>query len=267
MQPLLRLDPAILIMLAVWALTFISLPIVRWALGDESLRIGIEIGVLTQVATVIVILWRAWKPGRVLGLAASVAILAWAAEYLGSTTGLPFGRYHYTELLQPQVGKVPVLIPLAWLMMLPPSWAVASLIFPFPPGGVGRRRKGQLIFALLSALAMTAWDLFLDPQMVAWGFWTWEVPSGYFGIPWTNFLGWLLVAFLVTLIIRPRDLPVSPLAAVYCITWFLESFGQLFFWDLPGPAVCGFLGMGAVLFWAFLRQIQRSTTGSLREVQ
>jgi hypothetical protein len=51
------------------------------------------------------------------------------------------------------------LVPLAWLMMLPPAWAVARLV----AGGPG------IAFILTAALAFTAWDLFLDPQMVAWG--------------------------------------------------------------------------------------------------
>src|SRR5690606_41755819 len=32
----------------------------------------------------------------------------------------------------------------------------------------------EIKFILVSALALTVWDLFLDPQMVAWGFWIWE---------------------------------------------------------------------------------------------
>ena len=265
LRQFLRLDPAVLVMLAILALTFISLPIVRWTLGDGSLRTGIEIGVLVQAGTVTVLLGRAWSRRRLLATLAAVIILAWGAEFLGSRTGFPFGRYHYTDLLQPQLGGVPLLIPFAWLMMLPPSWAIASIISP-PPSG----RKGEgtgLGVALLSSLAMTAWDLFLDPQMVAWGFWAWEEPSGYFGIPWTNYLGWLLVTFVVTLVIRPRDLPVGPLVAVYALTWFLESFGQLFFWGLPGPAVCGFLGMGVILLWAALRNGRRSTIRGLQESQ
>jgi uncharacterized membrane protein len=51
-------------------------------------------------------------------------------------------------------------------MMLPPSWGVARAIadrinprWEFPA------------FVGLSALAMTAWDLFLDPMMVTWEIW------------------------------------------------------------------------------------------------
>src|SRR5436190_1199972 len=43
---------------------------------------------------------------------------AWIVEHIGETTGLPFGRYTYTDVLQPQLfGVVPLAIPCAWLMV------------------------------------------------------------------------------------------------------------------------------------------------------
>ncbi len=89
--------------------------------------------------------------------------------------------------------------------------------------------------------------------MVAWGFWVWEQPGGYFGIPWVNFAGWLFASALITAIIRPRPLPVGPLLIIYLITWLLETIGLFFFWGLPGPAVVGFVAMGGVLLLAYLK--------------
>ena len=138
--------------------------------------------------------------------------------------------------------RVQLLVPLAWLMLLPPAWAAAQAI-------VGSARP--LRFALASALAFTAWDLLLDPHMVSWGFWVWAAPSGYFGIPWTNFLGWLLVSGAITRLVRPAGVPVRPLLLVYTITWALEAMGLAFFWHLPGPAAVGGLAVGlfALLAW------------------
>jgi putative membrane protein len=132
------------------------------------------------------------------------------------------------------LGGVPLLIPLAWLMMLPCAWAVAYQI-------TGQSRGRQ--FMLVSALAFTAWDLFLDPQMVNWGYWVWEQPGGYFGIPWLNFGGWFLSAVGLTWLIRPPAPPAS-LLVIYLLTWLLQTVGQLFFWQMPGPALVGFGGMG-----------------------
>ena len=230
---------------AAWLLSMVSLPVAKYFWGEPALVWGITLGVIFQVSLVLVLLQRAWGLARTVRTAAIVVLLAWLMEALGTATGLPFGRYHYTDRLQPQLAHVPLLIPLAWLMMLPPAWVVAYRI---------AGRWSGLLFIGLSAVAFTAWDLFLDPQMVAWGIWTWLEPGGYFGIPWLNFLGWLLTAALITVVIRPHDLPEWPLLLVYMVTWLLETIGLLFFWGLPGPAVVGFIGMGSLIGLALLAQ-------------
>lgn len=224
-----------------WVLIMVATPILIGGFGPTARPWVIMAGVTMQTAAVLSILLPAWGASRTLRATATVALLAWAAEYIGSQTGFPFGRYAYSALLQPQLGHVPLVIPFAWMMMLPAAWAVASCL-------VGTRRL--LPFTAVSAVALTAWDLFLDPQMVAWGFWEWASPGGYFGIPWVNFLGWLLVGGLMTAVVRPDQLPRIPLLIVYGVTWALETIGLLAFWQLPGPALVGFVVMGALLLLA-----------------
>jgi putative membrane protein len=176
-----------------------------------------------------------------------VLIIAWAAEAIGVRSGYPFGSYDYTSKLQPQVMSVPILVPMAWLMMLPPSWAVARLIT--------RKASGCLVrptFVLVSALAFTAWDFYLDPQMVSWGMWEWSAPGRYFGIPWVNFLGWLIVSALITLAVSPKRLPGGLLVLLYALTWVVEFICQLIIWGLVGPALVGFFLMGGMLLWAVI---------------
>lgn len=230
------------LLLAGWNLSMISIPIVLWVAGNGVLPAGVTISVLLQAATSLTALGLAWGVGRTVRTALLVLPLAWLVEYVGSTTGFPFGSYDYTQALQPQVGGVPLLVPLAWLMMLPPAWAVAERLT-----GKGR----GLPFLLASACAFTAWDLFLDPQMVHWGYWQWHEPGGYFGIPWVNFGGWLLAAFLLTALVRPAPLSSTPLFVVYVITWLLQSIGLAFFWGMPGPALVGFVAMGAFVLSAW----------------
>lgn len=181
-------------------------------------------------------------------MAAVVVAVGWMVEVVGSHTGLPFGAYQYTDRLGLRLMGVPLIIPLAWLMMLPCAWAVADWI----TGG----RRG-LSFVLTSAVAFTAWDLFLDPQMVMWRFWEWGAPGGYFGIPWLNFVGWLLAAAALTAVTRPGPLPTAPLVVVYGVTWFLETVGLIAFWGLPGPGVVGGLAMGACLVLALWQHGRR----------
>ena len=56
---------------------------------------------------------------------------------------------------------------------------------------------------------MTAWDLVMDPMMVAGGHWVWEVEGAYFGVPLQNFWGWWLTTF-VTFILFLALARVSP---------------------------------------------------------
>jgi putative membrane protein len=111
----------------------------------------------------------------------------------------------------------------------------------------------RLIFAVVSAFAFTAWDLFLDPQMVARGLWVWQQPGEYFGIPLVNFGGWLLASGLVTCLVNPREIESAskPLALIYALTWVLQTIGLGVFWGQPGPALFGCVGMGifVIRFW------------------
>lgn len=238
-------------LVGVWVAAMIALPIMRWLFGEAAIRWGVVVTTVCQFAAVALVVGTAWGWRRTLTVLVLVVALSFTAELVGSGTGLPFGHYHYTAVLQPQVGGVPLLIPAAWFMMLAPAWAVAQVI-------AGQWRRWW--FALVSALAFTAWDLFLDPQNVAWGLWVWTdatgeqvFSGGYFGIPWLNYAGWLLVAFLITLLVQPGPLPLKPLLLIYAIVWLFQTIGQVVFWGLPGPGVVGFVAMGALLALVCLR--------------
>lgn len=231
-----------IILISLWIITLLSMPFIEDNYGENIFTLGIVFSVIIQALSVLSILKNAIGIKQTAYITFAVIFLTWIVEAIGAATGFPFGRYYYTEKLQPKLLNVPVLIPLAWLMMLPPSWAIAQRIT--------RQEKGTK-FIILSGLAFTAWDLFLDPQMVKWGLWVWEKPNGYFGIPFTNFLGWFFSAILITVLIRPVSLPKQPLLMIYSLTWIMETVGLIAFWDLKGPALSGFLGMGIFILLAY----------------
>lgn len=231
-----------------WILSMIALPIMRWIWGDDIIPFASTMGVIFQFGAVVFILLAYWGMKQTIRTIAIVAILTWGAEYIGSHTGLIFGEYTYTEALQPQIIGVPLLIPLAWLMMLAPSWAIATMIVGKDISTPLQRLK----FIIISALAMTAWDLYLDPQMVTWGFWVWANEGAYFGIPLVNYLGWFIVSALVTFVINPRNIPITPLLVIYMIVWIFQAIGLGLFWGQPGPALFGFVGMGILIVTAII---------------
>jgi uncharacterized membrane protein len=130
-----------------------------------------------------------WGRRRVAAMVSGIFFLAMAIEAVGVHSGVPFGRYFYTSSLQPQVLEVPVLVGLAWVAMLLPAWEIARRITP-----------RSHLRAPLVGLAMTIWDLFLDPQMIGYGFWRFENPSGWNGVPLSNALGWFVAGTVLSLL-------------------------------------------------------------------
>lgn len=130
----------------------------------------------------------------------SVAI-AWTFEEAGVTTGWIYGAYHYTGELGIMAGRVPVFIPLAWFMMLYPSYVTANFISHRQPVGTPSSLGRAVRLSLLSALIMTAWDVALDPVLsgAVYTAWVWDEAGPCFGIPLRNFSGWLLTTFTVFL--------------------------------------------------------------------
>jgi len=135
--------------------------------------------------------WR--RTGIFFALAASVSYLL---EEIGVRTGWIYGAYHYSDMLGAKLGDVPIIIPLAWFMMIYPAWTVARTL----TRGVDKRSAAGLAGqALIAAMVMTAWDTVMDPGMAAAGNWVWEHGGAYFGVPVQNYFGWLLTTFLVYL--------------------------------------------------------------------
>jgi len=174
---------------------------------------------------VILLLFSLWYASVALGLRLTLAFFAittvtsWIFEEAGVVTGLIFGPYHYTSSLGPWLGSVPVLIPLAWFMLVYPSYALANLIgHGWPVGTPGGR--GHLVrLAILGALLMTAWDLVVDPILSGptVGAWVWERGGPYYGVPVQNSLGWIVTSFTVYLLYRSVEQrwtlqPVGPLS-------------------------------------------------------
>lgn len=244
--------------LTAWLLVLIATPVGLWTVAGDIFPFLASLGVLAQLSATLSALSLGWSGRRILRTGLVVIGISWLVEIIGVRYAIPFGRYTYTAALQPQVGGTPALIPLAWLMMLAPAWGVTEVIL----GSLKQRLKGWywLAYSALAGMVFTAWDLYLDPQMVQRGLWVWEETGNpsYFGIPWSNFGGWWVTATLITLIVRPDELPVQPLLVIYSLTWIFQAVGLGIFWGQPGPSLAGFAGMGiwAILAW---RTVWRET--------
>ena len=174
------------------------------------------------------------------------------AEAVGTRTGIPFGDYAYAGSLGATLLDVPVVIPLAWAMMGYPCLLVGQ-----------RLARSRLGSAALGGGALAAWDLFLDPQMVAAGHWTWTgvraALPGAPDVPLSNYLGWLAVAVLMVGVLQalPRTARDDRQPyALFLWTYASSVLGNLAFFGRPLTALVGGVGMGLVAV-PFARQLAR----------
>ncbi len=123
-------------------------------------------------------------------------------EIIGVLYGFPFGKYHYANIPMKIFNLVPFDIPIYWFVIVYTSMSINNRIL-----NLDKNRKMQLyeipLIAALDGLCATAWDLIMDPVMVhILNVWVWEEKGEFFGIPFSNFLGWTFVAGLISLIFR-----------------------------------------------------------------
>ncbi len=122
----------------------------------------------------------------------AVGALGFVAEAIGVHSGWPFGRYEYTDVLQPQLLGVPLVMAAAWLALV--AYIKAMLTgFHLP----------NWLEVLIASGWMTAIDLVIDP-LAAGGlkYWRWIDTGSYYGIPAQNFLGWFVVSWLIFSVLR-----------------------------------------------------------------
>jgi len=189
-----------------------------------------------------------WGIRRAVSAAFTVVCFTWVLELVGSNTGVPFGTYDYSTLLQPQIVGVPLVVPFAWFAMAIPAREVVRAL--------GARRGWQRV--LFGAAALTAWDVFLDPQMVAEGYWLWATDGWYRGIPLTNYVGWMIGGAVVMTILefslphRERPLHVTPVAH-YAVVGVMETVAFAFFFDDLLVAFAGAIAMLPISLVAVMR--------------
>jgi uncharacterized membrane protein len=156
----------------------------------------VALDVLSALSFALVDGARTYSLRMILVFAAICTVIGNVIENIGVVTGFPFGRYYFVELMGPKLFHIPVLLGLAYIGMAYVSWNIASLILDSSNAAHAGRR--MLAVPALASVVMTAWDLAQDP---VWGTvlhgWVWRDGGPWFGVPISNYLGWLGTVFCI----------------------------------------------------------------------
>jgi putative membrane protein len=173
-------------------------------------------------------------------------VFGYLIEQIGVSTSWPFGEYTYSSTLGPKLFSVPLVVPFAWVMIAHPVLIAA------------RKVTKNWVF-LYGGLGMMAWDLFLDPQMVAAERWIWDFTGPNVplqpDIPLSNTFGWLLTGMGLMAILNRvlrldrRNTIDVPSIPNFFLGWTLFSgvVGNIFFFSTPGVALTGGLVFGLLM--------------------
>jgi putative membrane protein len=144
-------------------------------LGTLVMRSPLVVGVLPLVTR------------RAAVAVAALCGYAYAIEYVGVTTGLPYGEFFYGVDLGPVVAGVPLGLPVFFVPLVMNGYLLCLLLL----GDRARRAVVRLPVVVATVVAM---DLVLDPGAVALGFWVYPGGGPVYGVPLSNYAGWVLSA-------------------------------------------------------------------------
>jgi putative membrane protein len=166
-----------------------------------------------------------------LALFLACTAITFAMENLGAATGIPFGHYHFQVAPDlPHIGAIPVVVGPLWFGMGYFSWTVAGILL----GGADlhlRERSNDIILPVVAAFVMTQWDLILEPSSATVSkAWVWHDGGAFFGVPASNFFGWLLTSWLFfqvfALYLRGRQ---DALARAACLSPAFRAMAVVFY--------------------------------------
>jgi uncharacterized membrane protein len=134
-----------------------------------------------------------WR--RTLGFTGCVWPVAWLAEFSSTRTGFPFGLYRYTGATRGQelfIADVPFIDSLSFTFLAYAAFCLARV-------ALAGRRVARPVMAIVAGVLMMALDVVIDPLAVRGDRWFlgqiffYATPGFYFGVPLSNFAGWVLV--------------------------------------------------------------------------
>ncbi|MEQ1644080.1 MAG: isopentenyl-diphosphate Delta-isomerase, partial [Pyrinomonadaceae bacterium] len=139
----------------------------------------------------------------------------------------------YSDLLGYRLfGYTPWTVFLAWTPLVLAAYAIARRIFEDQLPAISYQLSAGIYRIVVTALILVIFDLVLDPGAVKIGFWQYEGGGAFYGVPVSNFVGWLFSGAIAGIVL------------------------EIFFWIknplLPAPAQMISSAFFIVSFWTFI---------------
>jgi putative membrane protein len=148
-------------------------------------------------------------------------LISFVSEYVSINYGFPYGWYYYIDTTSSRelwIAGVPFFDSLSYVFLAYCSYATALFVVSPLKGWrwnlvtlETRRIRRSLSVLLLGALFQVFLDIIVDPVALQGKRWFLGQIYGYreagvhFGVPLSNYLGWLLVSFLLVLALQRID--------------------------------------------------------------
>ncbi len=148
-------------------------------------------------------------------------------------TGFPYGEFLYSQ----NVGVLafnflPITLPFAWVPLMIGAVVIASIY-----------KENFLKYCFFSLLWLVSIDTILDPGAVFLGFWSYSQSGAWYGVPISNYLGWIIsgvVGFIIAWLFVRNALSNPPKYASLSYFYSLAFWtGVCFFGQIWGGAIIG----------------------------
>jgi bisanhydrobacterioruberin hydratase len=177
---------------------------------------------------------------KALKLILSLSLFAYIIESTGVLTGFPYGAFSYGDLMGLKLfGIVPLILPFAYVPIVLGSYFIAEKL---------TSNKGMII--TITTFLLVLFDLVLDPGAVALGYWNWIVNGFYYGIPLSNYLGWILSSVIAGIICyKYNDIIRNANPKLILISPFLMMVFWTFVTIALGMIIPSIIGIMLVIFY------------------
>lgn len=147
-----------------------------------------------------------------------LGLVLFSLEIIGAKTGVIYGDFKYNTLFKPQLFETPIVMFFVWATLAVEAYSISSIF------------NKKAVKALTVGIFLVIADLVIDPGAIKLGLWSWANSGPWYGVPWSNYIGWLVLGIIGSTILiykeNKNNLLVTPLFTIY-ITAFWTIYNLM----------------------------------------